>query len=105
MNTFFHNTRENVLEIIVKSTRKINYIQCKEFGGYLCSWIGENRLTSINICNTFQNRGKGLDMNVQEAWAEGITGNGIVVTILDDGLEKNHPDLYRNYVSLTILSQ
>lgn len=38
-------------------------------------------------------------MNVQEAWAEGITGRGVVVTILDDGLEKNHPDLYKNYVS------
>ncbi|CAK9811856.1 Furin-like protease 1, isoform 1-CRR [Anthophora quadrimaculata] len=45
----------------------------------------------------YLNRGKGLDMNVQEAWAEGITGHGIVVTILDDGLEKNHPDLYKNY--------
>lgn len=28
-------------------------------------------------------------MNVQEAWAEGITGRGVVVTILDDGLEKD----------------
>ncbi|XP_012250011.1 furin-like protease 1, isoforms 1/1-X/2 isoform X2 [Bombus impatiens] len=45
----------------------------------------------------YLNRGEGLDMNVQEAWAEGITGRGIVVTILDDGLEKNHPDLYKNY--------
>ncbi|XP_076656728.1 furin-like protease 1 isoform X1 [Halictus rubicundus] len=45
----------------------------------------------------YLNRGNGLDMNVQEAWAEGITGNGIVVTILDDGLEKDHPDLYKNY--------
>ncbi|XP_011157851.1 furin-like protease 1 isoform X5 [Solenopsis invicta] len=45
----------------------------------------------------YLNRGKGLDMNVQGAWAEGITGNGIVVTILDDGLEKDHPDLYKNY--------
>ncbi|XP_043793748.1 furin-like protease 1 isoform X1 [Apis laboriosa] len=45
----------------------------------------------------YLNRGKGLDMNVQEAWAEGITGRGVVVTILDDGLEKNHPDLYKNY--------
>lgn len=49
---------------------------------------------------SFQNRGKGLDMNVQGAWAEGITGNGIVVTILDDGLEKDHPDLFKNYVSI-----
>jgi furin len=47
----------------------------------------------------FQNRGAGLDMNVQPAWREGITGRGVVVTILDDGLEKDHPDLLRNYVS------
>ncbi|XP_015439209.1 PREDICTED: furin-like protease 1, isoform 1-CRR isoform X2 [Dufourea novaeangliae] len=45
----------------------------------------------------YLNRGNGLDMNVQEAWAEGITGHGVVVTILDDGLEKDHPDLYKNY--------
>ncbi|XP_076175003.1 furin-like protease 1 isoform X1 [Ptiloglossa arizonensis] len=45
----------------------------------------------------YLNRGNGLDMNVQEAWAEGITGRGIVVTILDDGLEKDHPDLCKNY--------
>lgn len=52
---------------------------------------------------SFQNRGKGLDMNVQGAWAEGITGSGVVVTILDDGLEKDHPDLFRNYVSTLAL--
>ncbi|KAG7210501.1 hypothetical protein KM043_012022 [Ampulex compressa] len=45
----------------------------------------------------YLNRGKGLDMNVQAAWAEGITGSGVVVTILDDGLEKDHPDLFKNY--------
>jgi hypothetical protein len=45
-----------------------------------------------------QNRGMGLDMNVREAWAEGVTGKGTVVTILDDGLEKDHPDIRRNYV-------
>ncbi|KAF7990056.1 hypothetical protein HCN44_008999 [Aphidius gifuensis] len=45
----------------------------------------------------YLNRGNGLDMNVQGAWAEGITGRGVVVTILDDGLEKDHPDLYLNY--------
>ncbi|XP_069695249.1 furin-like protease 1 [Periplaneta americana] len=45
----------------------------------------------------YLNRGQGLDMNVQPAWMEGITGVGVVVTILDDGLEKDHPDLFRNY--------
>lgn len=46
-----------------------------------------------------QNRGNGLDMNVIPAWREGITGKGVVVTILDDGLESDHPDLMANYVS------
>lgn len=39
-------------------------------------------------------------MNVIPAWQEGITGKGIVVTILDDGLESDHPDLVKNYVSI-----
>ena len=46
-----------------------------------------------------QNRGNGLDMNVIPAWKEGVTGKGVVVTILDDGLESDHPDLEHNYVS------
>ncbi|XP_072157227.1 furin-like protease 1, isoforms 1/1-X/2 isoform X2 [Bemisia tabaci] len=45
----------------------------------------------------YLNRGNGLDMNVMKAWQEGITGKGVVVTILDDGLEKDHPDLIQNY--------
>lgn len=39
-------------------------------------------------------------MNVIQAWREGITGKGVVVTILDDGLEVDHPDLEKNYVSI-----
>lgn len=39
-------------------------------------------------------------MNVIPAWKEGITGRGVVVTILDDGLESDHPDLIANYVSV-----
>ncbi len=39
----------------------------------------------------------GFDMNVQPAWARGVTGKGVVVTILDDGIQTNHPDLRDNY--------
>lgn len=28
----------------------------------------------------------------------GYTGKGVVVTILDDGIQPNHPDLATNYV-------
>ncbi|XP_061623990.1 proprotein convertase subtilisin/kexin type 5b isoform X1 [Phyllopteryx taeniolatus] len=37
------------------------------------------------------------DMNIMGAWKRGYTGKGVVVTILDDGIERNHPDLAQNY--------
>ncbi|KPU75290.1 uncharacterized protein Dana_GF19273, isoform B [Drosophila ananassae] len=39
----------------------------------------------------------GLDMNVGPAWHKGYTGKGVVVSILDDGIQTNHPDLAQNY--------
>ena len=39
------------------------------------------------------------DLNAKGAWEQGFTGKGVVVSILDDGIEKNHPDLKQNYVS------
>ena len=42
-------------------------------------------------------RGKGQDMNIIPVWNQGLTGKGVVVTILDDGIEKNHPDIRNNY--------
>jgi len=46
----------------------------------------------------YLNRGGNLDMNVEEAWDMGYSGKGVTVTILDDGVEWNHPDLKDNYV-------
>lgn len=43
-------------------------------------------------------------MNVIPAWKEGVTGKGIVVTILDDGLESDHPDLIDNFVSCSLFA-
>lgn len=50
----------------------------------------------------FQNGGAkdGLDMNLGPAWQKGYTGKGVVVSILDDGIQTNHPDLAQNYVSI-----
>lgn len=45
------------------------------------------------------------DLQVKEAWAQGFTGRGVVITILDDGIEKDHPDLVQNYVSIFLTSQ
>lgn len=37
------------------------------------------------------------DINVVGAWESGITGRGITVCVIDDGLEWQHPDLRNNY--------
>lgn len=37
-------------------------------------------------------------MNITGVWSQGITGENIVVAILDDGLEMDHEDLKENYV-------
>lgn len=42
-----------------------------------------------------------LDLHVIPVWQKGITGKGVVITVLDDGLEWNHTDISANYVSLS----
>ena len=36
-------------------------------------------------------------VNATAAWSAGLYGNGIVVAIVDDGLQHTHPDLHANY--------
>uniref|UniRef100_A0A3Q3AJ20 Proprotein convertase subtilisin/kexin type 5a n=1 Tax=Kryptolebias marmoratus TaxID=37003 RepID=A0A3Q3AJ20_KRYMA len=36
-------------------------------------------------------------MNIPGAWRRGYTGKDVVVSVLDDGIEKEHPDLKPNY--------
>ncbi|XP_048454088.1 PC3-like endoprotease variant B [Rhincodon typus] len=50
------------------------------------------------LFNTGQTNGpKGFDINVMPAWKKNITGSGVVVTIIDDGIDHEHTDLKRNY--------
>ncbi|XP_029774749.1 proprotein convertase subtilisin/kexin type 4 isoform X2 [Suricata suricatta] len=37
------------------------------------------------------------DLNVLRVWSQGLSGRGVVVSVLDDGIEKDHPDLQANY--------
>ena len=39
-------------------------------------------------------------MNVYPVWCQGYTGRDVVVSILDDGIEKDHPDIKKNYVCI-----
>lgn len=51
-----------------------------------------------HLQNTGQSAGPpGEDANVTGAWAAGYTGTGVVIGVVDDGLQYSHPDLAPNY--------
>ena len=51
----------------------------------------------------FQTRPEGSNeptLNVIAAWKSGYTGRGIVVGVVDDGVNGSHPELRDNYVTI-----
>lgn len=40
-----------------------------------------------------------MDINVTGVWERNITGRGVTVVVVDDGVEHTHRDLQSNYVS------
>jgi subtilisin family serine protease len=53
----------------------------------------------LSIGNGQVRPGHPLNINVFPVWQSGITGSGVNIAIVDDGLERRHPDLRRNYQS------
>ena len=43
-------------------------------------------------------------MNVESAWRAGYTGKGVLVAVVDDGVNMNHTDLKSNFVSLLLIN-
>ncbi|KAJ6635365.1 Furin-like protease 2 [Pseudolycoriella hygida] len=90
---------------------ELNYPRLSNYGGLLRNVAPQTRVQyrDTSVHNIFPdplfkeqwylNGGAkdGLDMNVAPAWQKGYTGKGIVVSILDDGIQTNHPDLAQNY--------
>jgi subtilisin-like proprotein convertase family protein/subtilisin family serine protease len=53
-----------------------------------------------HLSNTGQNGGTvDEDVHILPVWNEGLSGEGIVIGIVDDGLQHDHPDLSANYLS------
>ncbi|KAK7082116.1 hypothetical protein SK128_015082 [Halocaridina rubra] len=48
--------------------------------------------------NTGQLGHLGYDLNVTWAWLKGYTGQGIVTSVLDDGIQTTNPDISNNYL-------
>ncbi|WP_162657296.1 S8 family serine peptidase [Tuwongella immobilis] len=47
--------------------------------------------------NKGQTGGKaGIDLNLAPVWQQGLTGNGVIVGVIDDGLQWLHPDINAN---------
>ena len=44
-----------------------------------------------------------ISMNVKSAWRAGYTGKGVLVAVVDDGVNMNHPDLVSSFVSVLLI--
>nr|XP_014345732.1 PREDICTED: neuroendocrine convertase 1-like [Latimeria chalumnae] len=45
-------------------------------------------------------RPKRFDLNIMPVWKKNITGKGVVVTVIDDGVDHTNKDLKKNFVIL-----
>lgn len=43
--------------------------------------------------------GAGVDINVVPVWEGGIAGSGVTIAMVDDGLQRTHPDIGPNYLA------
>jgi kexin len=66
---------------------------------YPGQWHLENKAKSIEGKNN-----AGIDANLRGAWNLGYTGKGVVIGILDDGVEGTHEDIKDNY-NITLSSR
>lgn len=46
---------------------------------------------------------RGMDINVTGVWEHNITGQGVTVVVVDDGVEHTHKDIQLNYVSRNLV--
>ncbi|MDA7675003.1 S8 family serine peptidase [Akkermansiaceae bacterium] len=60
------------------------------------SYANSNQRYQWHLKNTGQNGGiSGIDANIESVW-DNYLGNGVLIGIVDDGLEVSHPDLTEN---------
>lgn len=70
---------------------------------YLIEWRGNWVSVSQQDTRTGADLPR-LDLKVTPVYERGISGRNVRVTVLDDGLEYKHDDIYPNYVSYQTLN-
>lgn len=58
----------------------------------MCPWISLSLLQN-------NRRSPGRDINVTGVWERNVTGRGVTVVVVDDGVEHTVQDIAPNYVS------
>ncbi|XP_056146386.1 proprotein convertase subtilisin/kexin type 5-like [Lampris incognitus] len=82
--------QQQVVQIRVKRNTRASHTQTLYFNDP--QW---NSLWYIHCRD--DSKGCPSHMNIEGAWRRGYTGKGVVVSVLDDGIEREHPDLKPNY--------
>lgn len=80
----------------LRNTGQKAYAQSEEFLTFLIEVLGYPEELALELFfdeSVFQ---AGEDMNIVEAHAQGAFGQGMMVGVIDSGLEINHPDLQAN---------
>lgn len=69
--------------------------------GYaVCHWIPKTLRQFLSLSLLQNNRrSPGKDINVTGVWERNVTGRGVTVVVVDDGVEHTVQDIAPNYVS------
>lgn len=106
---------ENVYLFEATSSSPSRGVQLQSVGGSQIVWLEQQRAVQQHKRGDFtdplvpdqwhlDNRGQSggtpdVDVNILPVWNAGWTGDGVVIGVVDDGLEHAHPDLAPNYVA------
>lgn len=63
------------------------------------SSLCDNSILYLFLLLQHNSMSMGMDINVTGVWERNITGQGVTVVVVDDGVEHTHQDIHSNYVS------
>ena len=68
---------------------------------YSCPFLEINCSRKFYETSLMQKRSDGPTYNVIDVWKKNITGAGVVVAVVDEGFDPQHPEIYDNYLHVS----